>query len=108
MSKKIIANSRFLCSRLELLSVWVLLDAPSILVLGLSILVARAQAQDVQRNESIRINTTLVSVPVVASDRQGRYIAGLKVEDFTLYQDGLLQRSAISVLRKSHSTWPCS
>ena len=62
-----------------------------ILLLGLSILVAEAQAQEVQQDEPIRINTTLVSVPVVASDRQGRYVAGLKVEEFTLYQDGILQ-----------------
>jgi len=62
-----------------------------ILLLGLSVLVEKVRAQEVQRNEAIRINTTLVSVPVVASDRHGRYIAGLKVEEFTLYQDGILQ-----------------
>lgn len=52
---------------------------------------AEARAQEVKRDDTIRINTTLVSIPVVASDRQGRYVAGLKLEDFSLYQDGVLQ-----------------
>lgn len=62
-----------------------------ILLLGLSTFGAEVRAQEVRRDEAIRINTTLVSVPVVASDRQGRYLAGLKAEDFTLYQDGVKQ-----------------
>lgn len=28
-----------------------------------------------------------MSVPVIVSDRQGRYISGLKAPDFTLYED---------------------
>ncbi len=35
----------------------------------------------------IKVQTTLVSVPVIVSDRQGRYISGLKAADFKLYQD---------------------
>lgn len=35
-------------------------------------------------------NTT-ISVPVSVSDREGRYISGLKKEDFTIYQDGIKQ-----------------
>lgn len=34
---------------------------------------------------------TLVSVPVIVSDREGHYIPGLKKEDFTVYQDGVSQ-----------------
>jgi VWFA-related protein len=64
---------------------------PLILLLGLLTLVPEARAQEVQKDDPIRINTTLVSVPVVASDRQGRYVAGLKQEEFALYQDGILQ-----------------
>lgn len=37
---------------------------------------------------------TLVSVPVAVSDREGRYISGLKKDDFTLYQDGVKQNIA--------------
>jgi len=39
-------------------------------------------------------NKTLISVPVSVSDREGRYIPGLKKEDFTLYQDGIEQNIA--------------
>ena len=44
-------------------------------------------AQDKQFDSPIKVQTTLVSVPVIVSDRQGRYIPGLKLEDFKLYQD---------------------
>jgi len=37
---------------------------------------------------------TLVSVPVVVSDREGHYIPGLKKEDFTVFQDGVKQNIA--------------
>ncbi len=39
-------------------------------------------------NESIKVNTTLVSVPTVVSDRNGRYIPNLTQSDFTIFQDG--------------------
>lgn len=46
------------------------------------------QAQESEKEEVIRVQTNLVSVPVVVSDRQGRYVAGLKQADFSLFQDG--------------------
>jgi Ca-activated chloride channel family protein len=46
-----------------------------------------AQTPKQDSEQSIKIDTTLVSVPVIISDRQGRYIAGLKKSDFTLYED---------------------
>lgn len=36
-------------------------------------------------------NRNLVSLPVSVNDREGRYISGLKKEDFTIYQDGVKQ-----------------
>ncbi|MCI0490818.1 MAG: VWA domain-containing protein [Blastocatellia bacterium] len=51
-------------------------------------------AQEKAQDEPLKLQTSLVSVPVVVSDRQGRYIAGLKVEDFKLYQDGVRQEIA--------------
>lgn len=33
----------------------------------------------------------MISLPVSVSDREGRYIPGLKKEDFTIYQDGVKQ-----------------
>ncbi|HSB10313.1 MAG TPA: VWA domain-containing protein [Blastocatellia bacterium] len=46
-----------------------------------------SSAQETQSDTPIKVQTTLVSVPVIVSDRQGRYISGLKAEDFKLYQD---------------------
>ncbi len=44
-----------------------------------------------QKQETLKIDTALVSVPVIVSDRQGRYISGLKASDFTLYEDRVKQ-----------------
>ena len=51
-----------------------------------------AQAQEPE--PAIKIESTLVSVPVIVSDRNGRYIAGLKQADFTLYKDSAKQQIA--------------
>lgn len=42
-------------------------------------------------DEVIKIETTLISVPVIVSDRQGRYVPNLTAKDFTLFQDGAKQ-----------------
>jgi VWFA-related protein len=55
---------------------------------------AAAQTQKQESDQTIKIDTTLVSVPVIVSDRQGRYIAGLKASDFTLYEDRVKQQIA--------------
>ena len=52
-------------------------------------------AQEKQSDAPIKVQTTLVSVPVIVSDRLGRYISGLKLENFKLYQDRIEQRIAI-------------
>jgi hypothetical protein len=44
--------------------------------------------------EAIQLDTTLVTVPVIASDRNGLYIADLKAGDFTLFEDGQQQQIA--------------
>lgn len=43
--------------------------------------------QGQQSDAPIKVQTTLVSVPVIVSDRDGRYISGLKAADFKLYED---------------------
>jgi VWFA-related protein len=48
---------------------------------------ASTSAQDPQTDAPIKVQTTLVSVPVIVSDRQGRYIPNLKAGDFKLYED---------------------
>jgi Ca-activated chloride channel family protein len=48
-------------------------------------------AQD-KEEEIIKVNTSLVSIPVIVSDRNGRNIAGLKAENFNVFQDGEQQK----------------
>ena len=50
-----------------------------------------ANAQDENSTETIRIDTRLVSVPVIVSDRNGRYVPNLAATDFTVLQDGVRQ-----------------
>jgi VWFA-related protein len=54
----------------------------------LAVLFARVYAQE----ETIKVNTTLVSVPVIVSDRQGRYVPSLTAADFSLQRDGKNQK----------------
>jgi Ca-activated chloride channel homolog len=42
----------------------------------------------------IKVNTYLVNIPVIASDREGRNISGLTKENFSIFQDGVEQEIA--------------
>jgi len=44
-----------------------------------------------QHDQAIKLEATLVTVPVIASDRDGRYIPDMRREDFTLHEDGVKQ-----------------
>ena len=44
--------------------------------------------------EVLRIETTLVTVPVMVSDRAGKYLPGLRAGDFRLFEDGVAQELA--------------
>ncbi len=57
----------------------------SLLLLGFCGVDLRAQNAD---ETPIKVNTVLLNVPVIVSDRDGRNIAGLKKEDFSVYQNG--------------------
>lgn len=48
-----------------------------------------AYAQD--SSDAIKIDTRLVSVPVIVSDRNGRYVPNLTAANFTVMQDGTKQ-----------------
>ena len=50
------------------------------------------KSQDRKDDDVIKVNTDLVTVPVIVSDRQNRYIAGLRQKDFTLLQNGKPQK----------------
>jgi Mg-chelatase subunit ChlD len=41
--------------------------------------------------ETVKIETNLVTVPVIVSDRSDKYVADLKQEEFTVYEDGVKQ-----------------
>jgi VWFA-related protein len=46
---------------------------------------------EVDKREVIKLETTLIQVPVTVSDRGGRYIIDLQVKDFEIYEDGVKQ-----------------
>src|SRR5438132_12477705 len=48
------------------------------------------------RNEATnaRVSPALVTIPAVVMDRNGRYIANLRKEDFHIYEDGVAQNVA--------------
>ena len=46
------------------------------------------KAQNTDDDTPIKVNTVLINVPVIASDKSGRNIAGLKKENFSIFQDG--------------------
>jgi VWFA-related protein len=43
---------------------------------------------EVGEDDVLRVDTTLVGVPVTVLDRDGRFVPGLKREDFHVYEDG--------------------
>jgi len=44
--------------------------------------------EEVGEGDVVRVETTLVGVPVTVLDREGRFVPGLKREDFHVYEDG--------------------
>ncbi len=64
---------------------------PILLFLLLTALTGSSKAQNSQEEKDdtpIKVNTVLLNVPVIVSDKDGRNIAGLKKEDFSVYQNG--------------------
>ena len=46
------------------------------------------------QNEVIKLDATLVNIPILVSDRSGRYVPQLTKRDFILYEDGVQQEVA--------------
>src|SRR3954449_10954030 len=65
----------------------------AILTLALGPLLFSIAAQQSTPDDVIKVKTTLVSVPVIVSDRDGRYIPGLTSADFSIYLDGAEQKA---------------
>jgi Ca-activated chloride channel family protein len=53
---------------------------------------ANSAPQEVDEGDVVRVETQLVSVPAVVTDRNGRPLAGLKLDNFVLLEDGKPQR----------------
>ena len=47
---------------------------------------------DVADEDIVRISTSLITVPAQVMDRSGRYIGGLRKEDFVLFENGVEQQ----------------
>src|SRR5215212_4266912 len=50
-----------------------------------------AGPEEVDAGDIVRVNTTLVTIPVSAMDRDGRYVPNLQKEDFRIWEDGVEQ-----------------
>jgi VWFA-related protein len=50
--------------------------------------------EEVEAGDVIKVDTTLVTLPVSVMDRDGRYIPNLRKEDFRLWEDGVEQNVA--------------
>lgn len=80
---------------LRLIPVFLLLMTFAPLLRGQKPSAIPANQSSISDDEDIvRINTTLVSVPVSVMDRNGRYAAHLRKEDFRIYEDGVEQQIA--------------
>ena len=55
---------------------------------------SKKESSEVDKSGSGRASASLVSVPAVVMDRNGRYIANLRKEDFRIYEDGVEQSLA--------------
>ena len=47
--------------------------------------------EEVDAGDIIRVNTTLITIPVSAMDRDGRYVPNLQKEEFRIWEDGVEQ-----------------
>ena len=55
---------------------------------------APAGPEEVDSSDVIRVNTTLVTIPVSVMDRDGRYVPNLQKEEFRVWEDGVEQEVA--------------
>src|SRR5690242_3903897 len=50
--------------------------------------------EEVDAGDVVKVNTTLVTIPVSVMDRDGRYVPNLLKDDFRLWEDGVEQQVA--------------
>ena len=51
-------------------------------------------SNEIDEGSVVRVSTSLITVPAVVMDRNGRYIPNLRKEDFRIYEDGVEQSLA--------------
>src|SRR5881396_4180259 len=49
-------------------------------------------SNEIDEGSVVRVNTSLITVPAMVMDRNGRYIANLRKEDFRIFEDGVEQK----------------
>jgi Ca-activated chloride channel family protein len=49
------------------------------------------EAMQKDKDDAIKLETTLIQIPVVVRDKGGRYILDLNKQDFTVFEDGMRQ-----------------
>ncbi|MGH9937058.1 MAG: VWA domain-containing protein [Blastocatellia bacterium] len=53
----------------------------------------QTREQEPRQQETIRVDTSLVAVPVIVTDYSGRFVTGLTRQDFQLFEDGKSQEA---------------
>src|SRR5881396_2635961 len=48
-------------------------------------------SNEIDEGSVVRVNTSLITVPALVMDRNGRYVANLRKEDFKIFDDGVEQ-----------------
>ena len=55
---------------------------------------APADSTEVDENEVVRVNTSLVTIPVSVIDRAGKYVPSIRQSEFRIWEDGVEQQVA--------------
>jgi Ca-activated chloride channel homolog len=63
----------------------------ALLVMSVAATQERGQKPASQDEEPVKLHTTLVQVPVVVSERGGRYVSDLNRDEFAIFEDGVRQ-----------------
>ncbi len=79
---------------LRLLSITVAIHISVSLINAQETRTRRAETSEPQNLDVIRVDSNLVRVPVIVSDREGRYIPNLTVESFRLFDNSAEQKIA--------------
>ena len=51
-------------------------------------------SDEIDEGSIVRVSTSLITVPTIVMDRNGRYVPNLRKEDFRIYEDGVAQTVA--------------